>query len=213
MTANQHKKTENLSFENIVEQRYATKKFDGRRILEEKVNKLLRLIRYAPSSFNIQPWKIVIITDYALKEKLLSASWNQEQITSCSHLLVFCADKNIRENIDKLEALMIKNGAKPEQIKTYMRMMRDFEKGLTEEKKISWAQRQTYIALGNALNGAKALGFDSCPMEGFDPNAYVEILQLPENLVPSVLCPIGYTSDAPRPKLRFAEEDVFIQKE
>ena len=142
----------------------------------------------------------------------MPASWNQEQITSCSHLLVFCADKNIQANISKLETLMIKNGAKAEQIKNYIQMMYDFEKNMTAEQKISWAQRQVYIALGNALNGAKTLGFDSCPMEGFDPNIYTKILQLPENIVPSALCTIGYASDVPREKLRFPAEDVFMEK-
>jgi nitroreductase len=91
-------------------------------------------------------------------------------------------------------------------------MMHDFEKNLTEEQKLSWAQRQTYLALGNAVNGAKSLGFDSCPMEGFDPKAYAEMLDLPKHLVPAVLCPIGYASDTPKQKLRFPAEDVFLQK-
>jgi len=87
-----------MDFEKIVMKRYASKKFDGKKVSEEKVKKLMEMIKHAPSSFNIQPWKIVIITDSNLKEKLLPVSWNQPQITSCSHLLVFCADKNISVN-------------------------------------------------------------------------------------------------------------------
>ena len=144
-----------------------------------------------------------------MKEKLSPASWNQPQIKSCSHLLVFCANKDIASNIDRLEKLMIENGANPENIKQYISAMRKFEKNLSDEQKLSWAQRQTFLALGNAVNGAKALGFDSCPMEGFDPNGYSKILNLPENLVPTVLCPIGHAIDKPKPKLRFPEEEVF----
>ncbi|MBI2652812.1 NAD(P)H-dependent oxidoreductase, partial [Candidatus Woesearchaeota archaeon] len=177
---------------------------------EEKVNQLLEMIRYAPSSFNIQPWVIRVITDSKIKEKLAPASWNQPQITSCSHLLVFCANKDIAGNIDKLENLMIKAGAKPEDIKAYIKIMRDFEKSLSDEQKLSWAQRQTYLALGNALNGAKALGFDSCPMEGFSQEEYAKILKLPNNLVPTALCPIGYSADKPKPKIRFPMGEVFI---
>ena len=196
----------NMDFEKIVRERYATKHFDSRKIPESKVNKLLELIRYAPSSFNIQPWKIIILTDAKLKEKLTPVSMNQKQIESCSHLLVFCANKDIAGNIDMLEKLIIKYGAST----AYIEIMRGFDKSLTDEQKLSWAQRQTYLALGNALNGAKSLGFDSCPMEGFDPKAYARILNLPANLVPTALCPIGYASDKPTPKLRFTEEEIFI---
>ncbi|MBI3035786.1 NAD(P)H-dependent oxidoreductase [Candidatus Woesearchaeota archaeon] len=199
-----------MEFEKIVMERYATKLFDGRKIPESKVNELLELIRYAPSSFNIQPWKIVIVTDSKVKEKLSPASWHQKQITTCSHLLVFCANRDIAANINLLEREMVKNGAKPDDIKSYIQMMRDFEKGLSEDEKLSWAQRQTYLALGNALNGAKFLGFDSCPMEGFDPKEYSKILNLPKNLVPTALCPIGYAADKQKEKLRFPKEEVFV---
>jgi len=203
-------KTKFMDFENVVKERYATKLFDGRKVPEEKLNKLLEIIRYAPSSFNIQPWSIIVIENQALKEKLAPASWNQPQITSCSHLLVFCANKDIAGNIDKLEKLMIENGAKAENIKPYIDMMRNFEKNLNDEQKLSWSQRQTFLALGNAVNGAKSLGFDSCPMEGFDPKEYSKILNLPDNLVPAALCPVGYAADNAKPKLRFGKEEVFV---
>ena len=195
-----------MEFKQIVMERYATKLFDGRKIPESKVNELLEIIRYAPSSFNIQPWVVEVITDAKLKEKLTPVSMNQKQIESCSHLLVFCANTDIAGNIDKLEKLMKEAGAST----GYIDIMRGFDKSLSDEQKLSWAQRQTYLALGNALNGAKALGFDSCPMEGFDPQAYAKILKLPKNLVPTALCPIGYAADKQKDKLRFPREEVFI---
>ena len=195
-----------MEFKQIVMERYATKLFDGRKLPESKVNELLEIIRYAPSSFNIQPWVVEVITDAKLKEKLTPVSMNQKQIESCSHLLVFCANTDIAGNIDKLEKLMKEAGAST----GYIDIMRGFDKSLSEEQKLSWAQRQVYLALGNALNGAKALGFDSCPMEGFDPQAYAKILKLPKNLVPTALCPIGYAADKQKDKLRFPREEVFI---
>lgn len=199
-----------MEFKTIVQQRYATKLFDGRKIPASKLNELLDLIRYAPSSFDIQPWKIIVVESQDVKEKLSPVSWNQPQIKSCSHLLVFCADKDIAEKIDKLEKLMSENESNPENIKVYVDMMRNFEKNLSDAQKLSWAQRQTFLALGNALNGAKSLGFDSCPMEGFDSNEYSKILKLQSNLIPTALCPIGYANDTPKPKLRFPKEEVFI---
>ena len=104
---------------------------------------------------------------------------------------------------------MIGNGANKESIKGYIDMMKSFEKNLSEEHKLSWSQRQTFLALGNAINGAKSLGFDSCPMEGFNPKEYSKILNLPKNIVPAALCPIGYASDKQKSKLRFPEKEVF----
>ena len=197
-----------MDFKEIVEKRYATKKFDGKRIPEQKVKELLELIRLSASSFNLQPWKIKVVTDQEVKKKLTPVSWNQPQIESCSHLLVLCADTNV--NVDKLEELMLKNGARKEEIQGYVNMMHDFVKKLNEKEKLEWATRQVYIALGNALNGAKSLGFDSCPTEGFNVEEYAKILHLPKNLVPTLVCPIGYAADTPKLKLRFAREELLI---
>ena len=94
--------------------------------------------------------------------------------------------------------------------KGYIGMMRGFAAGLTGEKRLAWAEKQAYIALGNALNGAKSLGFDSCPMEGFSPAEFAKILELPENLIPGVLCAVGYATDSQKDKLRFSKEQVFF---
>lgn len=77
-----------MDFTTIVQKRYATKQFDGRKLPAEKVEELLELIRVAPSSFNIQPWKVVVVHDQKIKEKLLPLSWNQQQITSCSFFVL-----------------------------------------------------------------------------------------------------------------------------
>ena len=195
-----------MEFKDIVHKRHATKKFDGKKIPQSKVDELLDLIRHAPSSFNLQPWKIMVISDEATKQKLLPASWNQPQITTCSHLLVFCADTNIAENIDKLENLFKQNNIPTD----YIKIMRDFDAAMNAEQRKNWAQRQLYLALGNALNGATSLGFDSCPMEGFMPEEYSKILNLPKNIIPTALCPIGYAAHEARQKVRFSKEDIIF---
>ena len=94
----------------------------------------------------------------------------------------------------------------------FIGMIRDFIQGLDAPARLTWAQRQTYIALANGLNGTKSLGFDSCPMEGFEPEAFAEILQLSDHLVPTVLMAIGNASDTTRPKLRFRPEEMFFER-
>jgi nitroreductase / dihydropteridine reductase len=201
---------ENMDFEKIVASRYAVKKFDGKKLPQDKVDRLLEIIRNSASSYGLQPWKIMVISDAGTKKKLAPASWNQPQIESCSHLLVFCAYTDVKKLIEMLEKAMMDAGASHEGIKGYISMMKGFEEGLSQEKKLCWSQRQTYLALGNAINGAKSLGFDSCPMEGFSPEEYSKILHLPKDVVPTALCPIGYAADTPRSKVRFRKEEVFF---
>ncbi len=199
-----------MEFKEIVQSRYATKKFDGKLLDQKKVDELLEIIRLAPSSFNIQPWKVKIVTDQKLKEQLKAVSWNQEQVTTCSHLLVFCANSDIMGNIAKLDKQMQAAKMPDDARKAYVDMMQGAFKDTDEAYRLAWAQRQLYLALENALLGAKALGFDSCPMEGFDAEQYAKILGLPKNIVPTALCPIGFAADKPKPKSRLSKEDIFF---
>jgi len=197
-----------MDFATIVMSRYATKKFDGRKIPEPKIHELLEMVRFAPSALNLQPWKIKVVTDQKTKEQLKPAAFDQEQVTTCSHLLVFCADPDYDSLIRRLGALLKKSGVPEEMQERVIGMAVQFTKPLSPEQKLAWSQAQTYLALGNALNGAKSLGFDSCPMGGFDPEAVSRILKISPPLVPIMLCPVGYAADTPMPKVRFAKEDI-----
>jgi len=199
-----------MNFTDIVMQRYATKKFDGKKIPDDQIDKLLNLVRFAPSALNVQPWKIKIITDQQIKEQLKPAAFNQEQITTCSHLLVFCADPDYDNLIKRLGDLLKVNHVPDEVQTTILTMARNFAEQMTPEQRLCWSQAQTYLALGNALNGAKELGFDSCPMGGFNPAEFTGILNIPAPLVPVMLCPVGYAADTPMPKMRFPIEDILL---
>ncbi len=192
-----------MEFKDIVIKRYATKKFDTKKIPEDKVNELFEMIRHAPSSSNTQPWKIMVITDDKMKEKLRPVSMNQQQITTCSHLLVFCANIDFNTIFNKLIEML------PHAEPYYSGLKTEFSK-MSYDEKLCFAQKQIFLALGNALNGAKSLGFDSCPMGGFDKDQYSKILDLPDNIVPTVLCPIGYAADEPRKKIRMPKEEIFF---
>ena len=197
-----------MEFRDIVMQRYAVKKFDGRIVPAEKIDELLEYVRYAPSAINLQPWKIKIVTDRTIKEQLKPAVFDQEQVTTCSHLLVFCADPDYESLIKKLGLLLEKNHVPEDMRKMVISMADQFTMPMSPEQRFAWSQAQTYLALGNALNGAKALGFDSCPMGGFSPDEVARILAIKQPLVPVMLCAVGYAADSPIPKIRFAKEDI-----
>ncbi len=199
-----------MQFKDIVMQRYAVKKFNGKVVPDETINELIELVRYAPSALNLQPWKIWVVTDQKLKEELRPAAFGQEQITTCSHLLVFCADPDYDSLIKKLGVLLQQNHV-PEEIQAMVTgMATQFAGPMSPGQRLAWSQAQTYLALGNALNGAKSLGLDSCPMGGFNPDEFTRILKIPKPLVPVMLCPVGYAADTPMPKLRFKKEDILF---
>ncbi|MGA2698221.1 MAG: nitroreductase family protein, partial [Methanoregula sp.] len=108
----------------------------------------------------------------------------------------------------RLGALMKANHVPDDVVKMVTGMAAKFAGGMSKEQQAAWSQAQTYLALGNALNGAKSLGFDSCPMGGFDPKEYSRILRIPSHLTPVMLCPIGYAADTPGQKIRFAKSEI-----
>ena len=200
-----------MEFSDIVLRRYATKKFDGKKIPEERVRELMEIVRLSPSAVNIQPWKIKIVADQKTKETLAPHTYGgREQAKTCSHLLVFCADTRTDQLIEKLEAAM-KEGGVPEDFRTgQINVAKALTARMSPEEKIAWVKCQVFLALGNAVNGAKALGFDSCAMTGFNPGEYGKLLETPEYLIPTVLCAIGYGADIPVPKVRFHLDDILF---
>jgi nitroreductase/dihydropteridine reductase len=199
-----------MEFKNIVEERWATKHFDGKKIDEDKIEQIKEMIRLSPSALNLQPWKIKIIADENLKEKLSAASMDQPQIKSCSHLLVFCANSDLEGNADRVINNLKTSGIPEENIQFLKSVLNNFLSMLPGEAGICEAQQNAFIPAITAIYAAKSLGIDSCPMQGFDRAAYSEILELPANLVPTIIVPLGYTADTPMPKVRFPKEEIFF---
>jgi nitroreductase/dihydropteridine reductase len=199
-----------MEFKSILEERFATKKFDGKKIDQDKIEQIMEMIRLSPSALNLQPWKIKIIADEDLKEKLSPASMDQPQIKSCSHLLVFCANSNLKGNADKLINDLKASGIPEKNIQFLESVLNNFLRMFPGEEGIHEAQQNAFIPAITAIYAAKSLGIDSCPMQGFNPAAYSEILELPDTLVPTIIVPLGYAADKPMPKVRFPKEEIFF---
>ena len=197
--------------------RYATKNFDpARKISEEDWSALEDVVVLTPSSYGLQPWKFFVITDQHLKDSLVPASYNQRQVSDCSHLLVMAVPTKVtEEDVDKLIAATAEaRGIDPEDLDGYRNLMiGDIVTGARSRDAVGWAKLQSYIALGNFMTAAALVGIDTCPMEGFIPTSYDEALDLDQKgLTTAVLCPAGYRLDddkyATLPKVRYAKEDV-----
>lgn len=197
--------------------RYATKKFDSsKKVSAADWAVLEQALVLTASSYGLQPWKFIVVTDPALKAKLRPASWNQSQVEDCSHLVVFAAKKDITEaDVDRFVARIAEvRGVSQESLAGYKGyMVGDLVKGPRHAVIHEWAARQCYIAMGNLLTSAALLGIDTCPFEGLEPAKYDEILGLKDSGYATVAaCPVGYRSGddkyASTPKVRFEAKDV-----
>ena len=201
--------------------RYATKKFDAtKKISAADWAVLEEALILTASSYGLQPWKFIIVTDPALKAKLRPASWNQSQVEDCSHMVIFAARQDITEtDLDRFIARTAEvRGSTVESLAGYKGfMMGDLVKGARHAVIHEWAARQTYIAMGNLLTSAALLGIDACPFEGIEPTKYDEILGLKGTGYATVsACPVGYRADddkyASAPKVRFAAKDLIDRR-
>jgi nitroreductase len=198
--------------------RYATKKFDAtKKISESDLNTLKEAVRLAASSYGLQPFKVVIVENPELREKLKAEAWGQTQITDASHLFIFANDLNLDSK--SVEAY-IKNisetrGVPTEALGGFSDMMNNVISNLSNEAKNIWTAKQTYIALGTLLSAAAELKIDTTPMEGFSPAAFNEILGFDKlGLNAVVVATIGYRHDEDdaqhHKKVRKSQEELFI---
>ncbi len=196
--------------------RYATKKFDpAKKIAPELWAKLELAAIHAPSSYGLQPWKFIVVTDPEMRKKLHPVSYNQPQILDASHLIVFAA-KNPPTPAD-VDAYVARTaevrGATVEALDGFKQMMLGSLSRMDAAQAHRWAARQVYIALGVFLASAALMGVDACPMEGFQPDKYDEILGLKaKGLGSVVIATAGYRSaedkNAHLAKVRFEPKDV-----
>lgn len=195
--------------------RYATKRYDpSRKIPADLWHALEESLLYSASSAGLQPWKFLVVGDPAIREKLLSKSWNQRIVVTASHLVVLAAretlgKEDVRRYIDDFaEVRKIPSEEKAQLLERYS--------GIVDRPGLDgfqYASYQVYIALGNLLTSAALLGLDSTPIGGFEPDAYDEILGLKGSGYKSVVvAAVGYHADddsnATSPKVRFPLEQV-----
>lgn len=197
--------------------RYAVKKFSTQKLSQEKIDIVFEALRLTPSSMGLQAWKFINVEDPEIREKLVAASWNQEQVKDASHLLVFARPLILSNNeVDKYASLLAKERKMEDAKKdSFRNMVNNYLKTLNEDQLRIWLDKQLYIALGNLMTVCAIENIDTCPMEGFQPSEYDKILGLNEiGLTSVVVCPIGYRAEddnyRTQPKVRFSQEDLFL---
>ena len=197
--------------------RYATKAFDPQRTIPaETWAGLVESVVLAPSSFGLQPYRLLDVRDRAVRESLVPHAWGQQQVVDASHFVVFAARTSVTEpEIDTyLRRIAEVRGVTVESLAGFRGMLTGtlLSDGFRAIQP-NWTARQAYIALGTLLESAALLGVDACPMEGFVPAEFDRILGLrDQGLTAVVACALGYRAETDRyaqlPKVRFATNDL-----
>ena len=198
--------------------RYATKKFDHtKKLSAEQLDSLLTAVQLAPSCLGLQQYRVLIIEDADIREKLREAAYGQQQITQASQLIVFAAETNIDEAFGKayIDRIAETREIGREHLAAFEQAVLNSIDNRSEDEKIVWAHKQAYIGLGVLLSAAADLGIDACPMEGFIAGKFDEILGLKaKGLTASVIATIGFRADddqfAQLKKVRRSKSDMFI---
>lgn len=177
--------------------RYATKKYDTtKKVSAENIAQLKEAVQLSASSFGLQPYRILLIEDEAVRAKLIGASFNQTPIADASHLMVFAIENNVDDtyvdtyfdNLSKTRDLKVEGD-----VLAYKGFMAGAIQRMSAEQKKNWATNQAYLALGNLLFAAALMEIDATPMEGFMASQYDDILGLQAKGISSVvIAAIGY---------------------
>lgn len=176
--------------------RHACKQFDTeKQIPQEEFDSLLEVARTSPSSFGMEPWRMIVIRKPALRKALKSACWNQNQITECSELVVFTTDNDtVRSGTSYVRKMFERRGLPSDAVDTYMGVYKNYLEPIECDEVLleNWTAKQCYIAMANMMTYAATLGIDSCPIEGFDKESVEAILDLEYGHSVAVICAFGY---------------------
>lgn len=200
--------------------RHATKAYDPtKKVSKEDIDKIIEAARLAPTSSGLQPFRIVLVENNELREKMVPGSFNPECMRECSHVLVFAAwDRYTAERIDRVYDQITDERELPRgRFSSYTDKIKEIYTSQPAEENFVHTARQSYIALGLALAQAAELRIDATPAEGFDNTVIDEVLGLHKQGLHSVsLMYVGYSDKerdwlAPMKKVRVPKEEFVIE--
>lgn len=169
-----------------IKERRSVKHYDPEhKMSEAEINALLELALLSPTSFNMQNWRFVVVSDQATQDALREVSWNQAQVSEASITILLCADLRAHENGDRYWVYA------PEPVRSMLvPMIAPFYEGNAQIQRDE-AMRSVGIAAQTLMLAAKSMGYDSCPMIGFDPEKVAQLIHLPENHVIGMMLTVG----------------------
>ena len=174
---------------------------------EEEIHKLFSLAVLAPTAFNIQHWRFVLVEDNELRAKIKEKAWGQAQVTDASLLLVLCAD--LKAWAKQPQRYWVNA---PKEVQEFMLPAIDGYYREKEQVQRDEAFRTCGIVAQTIMLTAKEMGYDSCPMDGFDFEAVAELIKLPDDHIISMFITIGKATQEASPRAgQLPLEEVLIK--
>jgi nitroreductase len=200
-------------FLKMMDFRHACKIFDAtKKISDEDMHYILEVGRKSPSSFGMEAWKFLVITNDALREKLKPLCWNQPQITTCSHLVVVLAGvETLKVESGVVRSQLMRRSMPEDKLNSFIELYASHLSDVLhdDDKIYQWSARQTYIAAANMMSAAAFVEIDSCPIEGFEKENVEKVLALDTSKFQvSMLLPFGYRVNEQSEQLRSDFENV-----
>jgi len=196
--------------------RHACKRFDTTKTIPtEQFDAILEVCRTSPSSFGMEPWRLIVVRNEKLRKALKSSCWNQNQITEASELVIFTTDNDIVRSDSPYVRKMFERREMPsEMVEKYLEVYGAFIKPLEEDEVLleNWTAKQCYIAMANAMTYAATLEIDSCPIEGFDKEEIEAILDLEYGHSVAVICAFGYRINPQSAQMRLPIKTIVEYK-
>ncbi len=197
--------------------RYAVRRFSSDRIDEEKVQDLLTATRLSPTSYGLQPYRLIVVNDLDVRRALFEHAMGQDKVVECSHLVVFAVQTDVGDEMVEryIRSVAETRGKSVDDLQPLADHMKDVFRAMNAADKREWAHQQAYIALGTLLTAAAVMEIDTCPMAGFESKGFDRVLGLSElGLETSVICALGVRHPDDRnallPKVRYDHSEMVI---
>jgi nitroreductase len=192
--------------------RHACKAFDPNRAIDkEAFETLLEIIRLSPSSFGMEPWRVLVVRDPKIRAKLKPLCWNQNQITDASELIIFTTDNRaVKSGSDYRRMMFERRGLPEEALEKYLQVYDSYIAPLEGDPTLlqNWTAKQCYIAAANLMTGAASMQIDSCAIEGFDAKGVAALLDLPAHQTVALIVALGYRAKEQTPRARLGRDDI-----
>lgn len=184
-----------MEFSETVQQRHSIKSYQpDKKISDAELKELMQEVVLSPSSFNLQHWTFITVRDTEIRGKIKDAAWGQEQVGTCSVLLVICGKLNAHE-----DAPEIYQGVNQGIQDKVLPLIKGFYEG-KDQRQRDEAIRSASLAAMTLMLGAQNRGWSTVPMIGFDPEAVSQLVNLKSNYIPVMMMAVGFKNEDPRPR-------------
>jgi len=204
------KEITDTDFFTIAKERQSIRHYDPQHKMDEKeIREILEIATLAPSSSNLQSWRFLVVQDQTTKEELLPIANNQQQIVDASVVIAVLGDKQAYKNAEKIYSALVEKGRMTEETKKfYVDSIIENYGNFSNEQATRVAMIDGGLVAMQLMLAAKAKGYDTVPIGGFNPQKFVEAFHVPENLEPVMLICLGKAVKAGFEKVRLPLDDV-----